>query len=250
MHRVGHEAGSSPGTPARGWYADPQGARLLRWWDGQAWTDETRRSSPTERLGAVGRRIPDWLVRPLVVADTVAAVTAGAIVLISVAGRTIPGIWVLLVPAVPLLIAGQLFLIAALNDRVRPVPGPWYERWFARMRLQSNPRRLWFGHLPRLTGYCILALGFGAWLAVVTARFGQPIGNLITRTSGCRWGVDDGGSVECISRSAYERVRANEQQFAAAVLAFFFVLHAGVAADELVRRNAAPGSTTGVPFGT
>lgn len=31
-----------PPTQPAGWYADPQGIDDLRWWDGGAWTDQTR----------------------------------------------------------------------------------------------------------------------------------------------------------------------------------------------------------------
>lgn len=34
--------GQSRGPAPAGWYGDPSGQPLLRWWDGQQWTEHTR----------------------------------------------------------------------------------------------------------------------------------------------------------------------------------------------------------------
>lgn len=33
----------TPEPPSPAWYPDPAGSELLRWWDGNAWTDDLRR---------------------------------------------------------------------------------------------------------------------------------------------------------------------------------------------------------------
>jgi hypothetical protein len=37
---------TSPALAPFGWYPDPAGSGLLRWWDGSAWTDKLERPRP------------------------------------------------------------------------------------------------------------------------------------------------------------------------------------------------------------
>lgn len=36
------------GLPQAGWYQDPHGTTLLRWWDGSSWTDDTKQPAPPQ----------------------------------------------------------------------------------------------------------------------------------------------------------------------------------------------------------
>jgi uncharacterized protein DUF2510 len=38
---------STQGSPSAGWYSDPHGAPVLRWWDGSSWTDQV--ATPSAR---------------------------------------------------------------------------------------------------------------------------------------------------------------------------------------------------------
>ena len=50
--------------PSFGWYPDPAGAPLLRWWTGTAWTDQLEAPRP-EIQPAVGFTTSDLLRRGL-----------------------------------------------------------------------------------------------------------------------------------------------------------------------------------------
>lgn len=51
-------------TPA-GWYADPEDATRLRWWDGTAWTEHRspRPATTTDQLSAAGAQLADGLAK-------------------------------------------------------------------------------------------------------------------------------------------------------------------------------------------
>lgn len=55
-------ANSAPELAPFGWYPDPAGTGLLRWWDGSAWTERMERPRP-EVQSAMGYSTPqstDW----------------------------------------------------------------------------------------------------------------------------------------------------------------------------------------------
>ena len=58
-------SGAHPVRPPRGWYADPDGAATLRWWDGAAWTETTE--------GLAEHPPPPWNVFAIVALATGAA---------------------------------------------------------------------------------------------------------------------------------------------------------------------------------
>lgn len=39
---MSEQQGTAPASPPEGWYPDPQNAELQRYWDGNAWTDQTQ----------------------------------------------------------------------------------------------------------------------------------------------------------------------------------------------------------------
>lgn len=44
-------------TIAAGWLTDPQNPAMLRYWDGQAWTEHTAPGAPPVAAGPVGPRV-------------------------------------------------------------------------------------------------------------------------------------------------------------------------------------------------
>ena len=71
--------GDGPGPPGKGWYPDPAGSSLLRWWDGGAWTDDmaSRDEVPVGPIPSpsVGKVL-------LVVVAAVAAMVASTLLLV------------------------------------------------------------------------------------------------------------------------------------------------------------------------
>lgn len=65
---------------------------------------------------------------------------------------------------------------------------------------------------------------------------GGPIGGM----AGCRWPLQNHGYVTCVSEQTYEDAGRAEERLVAGILMFFFVFHAGVAANEVMRRRSEP----------
>ena len=58
------------GTPAAGWYANPQNSTQLRWWDGQVWTDQIQASISEQNPGEIGGVPAVYNGPPIVVVTT------------------------------------------------------------------------------------------------------------------------------------------------------------------------------------
>jgi hypothetical protein len=97
-----------PGAPTPGWYPDPAGPRLERWWDGQRWSAHVR-DVPRSRL-------PRWLSVPVLAAGVIVVpLTVLAFVFVPV---------VLALTALPLALVYATFVWL---DRIEPEP------WTARL---------------------------------------------------------------------------------------------------------------------
>jgi hypothetical protein len=233
-----------PELPPSGWYRDPNTGNW-RWWDGQQWTNEIRREAGAGwrewiLTSPVSLRINRWVRDAAAVGLTVAF----GLVLYTVAtGRAVSGVGLLVVPAIPALIFGQFWVIAVVTGRVPKPTGGWRIRMKKRQRGSFN---LLFGGLSTLTVYVLMALFFLGWLAGVTAFASSPAGNPTRGHAGCPYALNEHGSIECVSRSTYERARTQGQRGAAGVMSGFFVFHFGASASELNRRRG-HGSSPAAP---
>ena len=192
----------------------------------------------------------DWFVRSstalhvdraLAWIEGIAGAIAALVIIASfVAARPLSGIQSLLLPAIPLLLIGQLWIIGILNARFPHPRGNWWSRWKGQVRAQMNSRKLLFGALPGWASYGLLTAAVICWLAAMTSFLSLSQGGPIGGMAGCRWPLQNHGDVTCVSEQTYEDARRAEERLVAGILMFFFVFHAGVAANEVMRRRSEP----------
>jgi hypothetical protein len=164
----------------------------------------------------------------------VAAVIVVATVL---GGRPLPEVALLLIPGIPLVFGGQLWVIFVLNARMPRVSGGWRARMSSQMKVQRNPRTFFFPGLSKPAGYGLLCAFLLGWLAAMTAFPSLAQGSPTTGTPGCPWALEDHGTITCVSHATYERAGVAGERFAAGVIMGFFVVHFGVVTSEIVRRR-------------
>jgi hypothetical protein len=172
-----------------------------------------------------------------VVAGLGVAIGAAVVLANLVRGRAVPGVVVLLIPAVPAVFVGQLWAIAILvarHDRSSGSDGR-PSRW--RMTTNPDPRRFFFQGLPLWQANTLLVIFFLAWVTGMTAFRSLISGSPTSPTPACPYRLVDHGTYSCVSRSKYLAAGAAGQRLAAGVLAGFFAIHFGVAAAELRRRR-------------
>lgn len=166
----------------------------------------------------------------LVVATVVLAVTV-------VGGRPIPHAGLLLVPAIPLLFAGQAWSIALINARRAKPSGSLRDRMAAQWSAQRNPRTLFFPDLPLRAAYGLYGAFVVGWVAGMTAFPSLSRGVPSPGSPVCRWPLDNHGLFTCVSHAVYLQVSAAGERLAAGVMLGFFAVHFGVATSEAILRR-------------
>lgn len=183
------------------------------------------------------RRLP-WILRSPAVPGTglaisiavgVAAAFAAAVAVAAlIREQPVPHAALLLIPGVPLVAVGQLWMIAIIRSRMSPRAG---RSWSRRPPFPSswNPRKVVFGSLGTRTSAVLFLAALGGWLLAMTAFptlvNGGPDGHSAT----CAYVLANHGSRTCVSRGAYQRAGAAEQRVAAGILLAFYCLHCGAA---------------------
>lgn len=143
----------------------------------------------------------------------------------------------LVIPAIPVLVAGQLWVLALMGNRTPRVVGNSRGRTAANLANQMNPRRLFFGALPDWAAYSLLGVAFLGWFLAMTCIGGISSGGPTSPTAGCPYRLNDHGTYTCVSERSYNHAGASTQRFASGILLGFFTVHTGVALSELRRRR-------------
>jgi len=164
-------------------------------------------------------------------AASAAAVSFAVSVKALLADRPTTGLTLLLFPAVPILAAGQIWMIAWMNLRHGGPGGSWRQRSGVRTGAAQwpNPRTIILGRIGPKIGNGLLALAFTGWLLGMTAFPAIAGGGPAGSGGGCRYRLDNHGSYTCVSERAYHHAGAGEQRFAASIMLAFFAVQTGAA---------------------
>lgn len=150
------------------------------------------------------------------------AVTAMVMLASVVLKRPLPFAWLLVVPAAPVILAGQLWAIAWAHARqVRHGRG------------QKVSLRDMVGPVPRPVAITLGALAVAGCLAGMLSFTALEDGGPGDPTPDCSYVLENHGSTTCTTHEAYERASTAEQRAAAGVLMFFFAAHAAAAIGGL-----------------
>jgi hypothetical protein len=177
----------------------------------------------------------------LAVTEGVAIPVALLVILANLIGNApVSGLRQLAVISVPLVIAGQIWLVVLLRDRFGPSSG-WRRR---RSRGLRDMRTFFFGPLNRTLGRTLLVLYFGGLLTVVTAfAFGHRV--VRSPTADCPYRVREHGTYRCLSQAEFDRAGAADQRVFAGLVLAFCCLHTGAALGSLVGPAGPRGGDTG-----
>lgn len=161
-----------------------------------------------------------------------AALALVVVVASAISERPIPGLRIAVVPAVAVLVVGQLWVIVVLNRR--------YPVLWGRSPLRFGEVRELFSPLRRrivLGIFAVFAVGcLSAATAALTLANGVP--PAIGRQA-CPYRADRDRSSACMSKSAWLHAVAAEERGAAGVMLGFFVADFGVAWSEALRSRQA-----------
>ena len=175
-----------------------------------------------------------------VVAGCAATVAATVILYTFVVGALPDGMSLLLLPALPILIVGQLWCIAVLLGRVEArnkamgASARWPRNYFRFRDLRgglSRPAAALF--LLLFYGAVFVGPGFSFWGSSTLTPTGVPTDDPST----CEYSSNNHGEYSCLTRSEFERKQVAEQRFAAGAFLGFFIAHCGLSSGEVLRHR-------------
>lgn len=146
--------------------------------------------------------------------------------------RPVTGVTWLLIPGVPVLIAGQVWSIWILIGRLPPRRNRSWSPFRRRLRTTDL-----FAGLPPPAMVAVVAVFFLAWISGVSSFPYLQSGGPEPATRHCRYPLNDHGVVTCTDEATYYRAGRASQRLASSVLAAFFVFHLGISAAALRRRQ-------------
>jgi hypothetical protein len=166
---------------------------------------------------------------PWIMAITGVAAAAALVVVLdsAISARPLPGLQFALVPAVPVLIVGQLWTIVVMR-RLR--------REYSRPRFPGGTIWLLFSPLPGRAALTLFVVFVAGWLSGLTAP--SDLTNGVpspTDNPSCPYMIDNQGSVTCISKATYLLAEAAQQRLVAGVMLVFFAFHFGAAWSQVLR---------------
>ena len=143
--------------------------------------------------------------------------------------KPLHGAAILLLPAIPVIAAGQLWTIGFMQARRPPRSGGWRHTVGDGRGMSLSPSRFFFGDLSRRIALPLMAVAFLGWLSAMTAFGSTAQGGPAGAGNGCAYRLDSHGAYTCVTKAEYEHAGAGEQRFASGVLLAFFSLHFGAA---------------------
>jgi hypothetical protein len=168
------------------------------------------------------RRVADVLT----VADAIGiAVTVTLIAATAILGHAVGGLTLLLVPGIPLLVAGQLWGILVAVARRPPGSGRRSRARAAAALSIGDSLRAMFGPVDRRVTWAVTALSVIGLLSFLTGIIFTGDGSPAGSSRGCPYREMNHGVYSCVSRSAYDLAGAAEQRMAAGIFLVFFAMH-------------------------
>jgi hypothetical protein len=162
-------------------------------------------------------------------------VAATIVVLALVRTRPLHGVVWLLLPAIPVAVAGALWMIWIIEGRRQPAAKRSRVSFLSGHRLFAREA---FGDLPRTARVAGLAI---ALLLVVSSFTAFPgfsgLGHPLPPTRHCKYRVNEQGEPTCTTEATYYLAGRDDQRYVASIFALFYVMSLGTVASDLIRRR-------------
>ena len=154
--------------------------------------------------------------------------------------RPIPGAAWFLLPAIPILVLGQVWAITSSIRDSRAATKS--QGWLSRMTRAATPP--WFKGLPRPLGGAVVALAAVGVLSAVGAIPGISGGNPERGPASCPYRLDNHGVITCVNHARYVRAQVASERFFTGVFTGFYAMQFGLAAAVVgrSRRRVQPSS--------
>jgi hypothetical protein len=171
------------------------------------------------------------LCRWLIVLESIGLLIAGAYVLHAIQGGTSwPAGPLVIVPAAPLLLVGQVTVIVTLLGE--PKPGSMTRRRISWDFVTHRDVRIYASQVALVILFYLAVFQGQRAFSSASSNEGNPVGP----TSTCRWPLENHGSITCVSHAAYVAAGTSLQRGAAGVILGFFAFQLAILIGFIANR--------------